>query len=386
MRKSKKIILSLAIMIMVVISTTALDDSQRAFAKSGIQQLDNITYYYEIEYVTNLDIDDRILNDVTYNNQYFENYVVKFYDASGYNLQGNKMVKNQVKLARDGKISFNPKHINPRSLLDKTIEFKVLPTTKEYNNYIQAKTNGHKYVLRSISTNIFFSEEDENEAKFITNEQAMLASSNNASQRFTYLTSSIYVYDEYRNNGIQKRHNFSAYHSRPNAINSSPAFATTTKYDEKPDVLTLAWNVGGAISLNDPSIYMHVAYNNKLADGNTYYENLYKNDSRVSKHDSLFTGNSIGYNIPDYAFRGNLWPMCWASVWNINSNSGWYNTGSYNGANGIVRTELMHTYTNRIIRVNPGISAPPAAISFSISGETVSKVDRAWVYATVSPN
>lgn len=205
------------------------------------------------------------------------------------------------------------------------------------------------------------------------------------SQSFTYLTSSIYNTDQYDGNG-KKRNMFAAYHSRPNPINSNPAYVKTTQYDGKPDVLALAWNVGGAISLNDSSIYLHVAYNNAHADGNTYYDSLYKDDTRGSKHSSLFTGQSIGYNIPDYLEVNGLFPRVWPSVWHIAANSGWYNVGSYNGADGTVRTELLHTYTSTSISITPSISAPPASISLSISGEQESKVDKAWVYALVNPN
>ncbi|WP_088105206.1 hypothetical protein [Halalkalibacter urbisdiaboli] len=251
---------------------------------------------------------------------------------------------------------------------------------------LEAVEKGHRYVLRSINTNVFLTEEDpeQEEDRMVTSSELNISSSQ--SESYTYLTSSVYAYDEYRNNNSEKKHSFSAYHSRPNAVNSSPAFVNTTDYDNNSDVLALAWNVGGAIAMDDPSIYLQVAYNNAHADGETYYETLYKSDSRVSKHDELFTGNSIGYNIPDYTYNNGFWPTVWGSVWHIAADSGWYNTGSYNGADGTVRTEFLHTYTKKSITVNPSISAPPGGISFGISGETSSKVDKAWVYTLVSPN
>lgn len=374
------IFLVIALILMVVNSTFASpsfyeDSSNDVFA------------YYTVESSSSFEPNEFILLHEG-NDQYIESYNITFYfdedtPEMRKNLRTNET--NKLLISKDTKVIIDPKKYNTSTLLNKPLEFKIFPSEREYENMIEAIKKGHRFVPRSISTNVFFTKIEDGHEQFVNKSEVKTLSSSD-SQTFTYLTASIYAYDEYRNNNNQKRHSFSAYHSRENPINSSPAFANTTKYDDNPDVLVLAWNVGGAIPLNDPSIYLQVAYNNAHADGNTYYETLYKDDSRVSKHDSLFTGNSIGYNIPDYVYRANFWPTVWGSVWHIAANSGWYNTGAYNGANGTVRTEFLHTYTKKSITVTPSISTPPGGISLSISGETVSNIDKSWVYTIVSPN
>lgn len=138
--------------------------------------------------------------------------------------------------------------------------------------------------------------------------------------------------------------------------------------------------------MTDPSISMQVAYNYRAPDGALFFGNLYNDDGVTTKHNSLFTGNSIGYNVLDRYLHSNSLYYLFPSVWHIRATSGWYNVGAYNGANGTVRSEMLHTYTNYAISVSPSISAPPAPVSFSFTGETVDKVDKAWVYAVVSPN
>jgi len=377
------VFLAVALILVMVVNGAFASPS----TSSGNEGSNDVFAYYTVESSSSFEANKLSLQEES-NDQYVESYNITFYfdeDTPEMRKSLRTNETNKLLISKDAKVIIDPKKYSTHTLLNEPLEFKIFPSEREYESMQEAIKKGHRFVPRSISTNVFFTKIEDGNEHFVNKSEVKTLSSSD-SQSFTYLTASIYAYDEYRNNNSQKRHSFSAYHSRANPINSSPAFANTTKYDNDPDVLVLAWNVGGAIPLNDPSIYLQVAYNNAHADGYTYYETLYKDDSRVSKHDTLFTGTSIGYNIPDYVYRANFWPTVWGSVWHIAANSGWYNTGAYSGANGTVRTEFLHTYTSKSITVTPSINYPPAGISLSISGESSSKVDKSWVYTIVSPN
>ncbi|WP_144942062.1 hypothetical protein [Paenibacillus sp. 32O-W] len=370
----KKSMAIVASCIMIFGSGSAL-----AVEKTTTSQVQEKYAYYTIEGFTSLD--ENAPEDFKETDQYVEHYTINFF----YNNNTASEVSDKVErvlLTPDTSIKIKPIEYIENTLLTDEIEIPLFKEPKEFYAISNTNEQGGDSYLTSISTNVFFTplNNEENENDFYNKEKIRTM---DASQSFTYLTSSIYVTDEYNSDRSQKRHRFSAYHSRPNIINDTPGFANTTSYDSKPDVLALAWNVGGAIPLNDPSINMTVAYNNRV-DGDNYYAES-STHLNSTKHNTMFTGTSIGFEIPDTKYRA-LWPLCWASQWHIEAKSGWYNVGSYNGANGTVRTELLHTYTSRNITVTPSIGGPPLGISLSISGETQSKVDIAWVYSVVSPN
>lgn len=106
-------------------------------------------------------------------------------------------------------------------------------------------------------------------------------------------------------------------------------------------------------------------------------------------HDTLFTGQSVGYNIPDVGI-GNC-EYCGSdigtrpAVLNINAKSGWYNRSGYDGANGTARTEYNHTYTGRILTITPSVSYP-WNISFTPNLVENKDFEKTWVYVTISPN
>lgn len=260
-------------------------------------------------------------------------------------------------------ISFYPKDLFPDSLVDEKVELAIFPDESSLEAMEEASKKDNEFIPRSISTNYFLNYD------------------NLERQYFGVIRSSIYVYDEYNSNRTRKRHFYQAYHNRTDGYPlTRPAWGGTTNFDNTPDTIALAWNRGGDIGLYDSSIQIELNYN--FAYPTPMYATLNKNDSRVSRHNTAFTGNSIAYNVPDYVRSGldALFP----GTQRIQSNTGWYNVGGYNGANGRVRTELFHTYYNVRAIITPNITTNN--VSFSISNERTDRVDKMWVYATVNPN
>lgn len=215
-------------------------------------------------------------------------------------------------------------------------------------------------------------------------------------QDFKQMCAIVYVEDEY--SGSKKRQSFSAYHKKYSSLNKLTEglkYVNTSRKDAKPDVISLGWSLGGAISLNDPSITFEGGYNLQCEicqmRGRTQYAyNSFKqNSSEISKHHSLFSGNSVGYNIPDVG-RGNC-RYCGEptstrpAALHITAKSAWYNKGSYNGASGTVRSEYYHTYSSRSISVTPSISIP-SSVSFGVNMSESENYEKTWVYAVISPN
>lgn len=208
---------------------------------------------------------------------------------------------------------------------------------------------------------------------------------------------SVYAYDEY--SGGQKRQSFDAYHMKYNSQNrlaEGMAYISTYQNDTRPDVISLGWSLGGSIGMYDSSINLTCAYNlqcencNLLGYSNIFgYNSFNRNSSEVSMHNSLFTGQSIGFNIPDVGIA--MCSNCMNGIrtrpaaLNISAKSGWYNKGSYNGANGVVRSEYYHTYNSKTLTLSPSISIP-FSISFSPNIVENQDFEKTWVYTTISPN
>jgi hypothetical protein len=272
---------------------------------------------------------------------------------------------------------------------------------------------GIKSVLRNISVNVFYSNpdfceldklsdnglsEEHSDTMFVQKSSMAggVGTLGSTQQNFHRMYASIYAYDEY--SGTQKRQSFSAYHSKYSPLNQlveGMAYVSTYQKDSRPDVIALGWSLGGAIGMYDSSINLQAAYNLQCEtcqlNGRTKYayNNFTPSSSDVSRHNSLFTGQAIGFNIPDIGIG--QCDYCWSGIatrpaaMNITAKSGWYNKGSYNGANGVVRSEYLHTYTGYTLTLNPSISIP-YSISFSPSLVENQDFEKTWVYTTISPN
>lgn len=410
------------------------------------------TLKYFVEVKTSTDN----VNDIIFDNtdQYVENYKITFYDDydddSFKILSKNAVETGETKLEKDAKIKLSPKKANSDSLVseDEEIELPLFASDDDYEAFLDSQNLGNHFILRSITTNLFYASENpdgshkiikksdykdikqkETEVDTasilatklksieplvsvfrngITTSSAQPTSfnfSNSDEEDFTYMYSTIYAYDEYNSARTQKRHKFDAYHIKYDIINEdkggyygangSNYYVNTTKDDTKSDVAVLAWTLGGAIASSDSSIYFHAAYNKNIEynvlgvqQSTTVYSNLYNTSSQITKHNTAFTGTSIAYNMPDYVATSDITygneTLPVASI-EMGAIGGWYNVGSYNGANGVARSEYIHSFSNSSISVSLGFSIP-TSVGVSVSGATTSTYEKAWVYTTISPN
>lgn len=357
-------------MVAITVTLISLFNTTISNADSEVMfnQLNKV--YYSIE--RDISNQHKNVEDHQSDGQIIENFTINFFtDDDSQELKTKYNNKKIYELTlNNGEItnnvvSFYPKNLFPDSLIDEKVDLKVFPDESAVDALRKALEKGNEFIPRSISTNYFL---DSNPT-------------HRESQSFGVIRSSIYVYDEYNSNRTRKGHFYQGYHNRTDGSPlTRPAWGGTTNFDDTPDTIALAWSIGGAIGLNDSSTQLNINYN--FASPSPKYATLTKDSSSVSRHDTLFTGTSIGYNIPDYVKSGldALFP----ATQRIQSNTGWYNVGSYEGASGQVRTELFHTYYNVGVIIRPNIST--SSVDFSVDNSRDDKVDKMWVYGTVDPN
>ena len=330
--------------------------------------------------------------------QYIENYSVEFiYPDSNNTMRQNSfahIVKTgTIDIMNTNCISVPTTHIS--HLRSNDIEIPLI--TEDIKKEVMASSKeGIKSVLRSVSVNVFFVNPEDNNAS----DHLFLQKSNiiplNARADFANMSASIYAIDQY--DGSKKRQLFTAYHSKHDLFNRIPggnAFVNTGRRDTRPDVITLGWGLGGAIAMNDSSIGFRGQYNMQcsvcqIADREKFASNTFTpSSSNVTKHDSLFTGVSIGYNIPDTG--PGYCPYCGESIATypsqlyITAKNGWYNRGGYNGEDGTARTDYYHTYVSRTLTVSASISTS-LIISFTPNLALDEECEKSWVYTVISPN
>ncbi len=410
----------LLILTVIVITCSLLFTSTLSIAKNTISNEDYV--YYTIECVSSIDQNtDKELKEAS---DYIEHYTISFYSED--NPQKEDSIKKAkvhgiAKFKKDQSIKFKLKDVYQDSIADEdaTISLPLFPTEKNYDDYI----SGSNFSIVSISINNFYSAKDEksgihkrimkkdiekykqsrvNNFKPILKPCAFSGVVEQGSQNFSNMYSVMYVYEEYNATGTQKRNKYEAWHNKntiPNQLEpilgNNPIYVNTRTRDSNPDIISLAWNVGGAIPSNDSSIVLSGRYDiNCPVDGCcTVVETISKSSSTVSQHSSLFNGNSIGFNIPDrltgipnpgnhYGRTDSIYP----TGYYISAITGWYNKGAYFGAKGTVRSEYFHTYQNFSISVSAGIAAPPANFGFSVTPSSYDASEKTWVYAVVSPN
>lgn len=447
---NKKRLLSKIVSLMLIfLMVFTCSSAPKSYALDKVSSDKEPILKYFVEVKTSVDNDSDIIFDNT--DQYVENYKITFYDDYDDGLfkeqAKNAILTGETKLEKDTKIKLKPKKANSKSLVseDEEIELPLFASDDDYKAYLDSQNLGNHFLLRSITTNLFYASEnpdgshkiinksDYNEVKSkekeiasssllsskiltlkpliksglsnLTVQPTSFSFSNSDREDFTYMYSTIYAYDEYNSARTQKRHKFDAYHIKYDVINEDKGgyygangynyYVNTTKDDTKSDVAVLAWTLGGAIASSDSSIYFHAAYNKNIEynvlgvpDSTTVYSNLYNTSSQISKHTTAFTGTSIAYNMPDYVSTSDLsygtetLPV--ASI-EMGAIGGWYNVGSYNGANGVARSEYIHSFSNSSISVSLGITYP-SSIGVSVAGATTSTYEKAWVYTTISPN
>jgi len=411
-------IITLTLAFLIILTTTSIPTIAKEYQ--------TLKYFIEVKD----SVDNAADKEFDNTDQYVENYKITFYDESDDKaftvLAQNAKNVGEITLEKGSKIKLKPKKINPNSLAneDSEIELPIFANDSDYEAYLESQGIGNHFILRSVTTNLFYLSNDADGNKVIINKDDYLEKKNeinslnlsgyqlmsfspsgSATQNFTYMYSSVYAYDEYNSARTQKRHKFDAYHLKFDTINEDKGgyfsswynyYVSTTSDDTKSDVAVLAWTLGGAINSTDSSIYFHSAYNKAIKYTclgipqpiENVYRNLYKGDSGISKHDTAFNGTSIAYNMPDYitvsatSYGEETLPVAAIEMGAI---GGWYNVGSYNGANGVVRSEYIHSFSNNTINVSLGFSFP-ASIGVSVSGASTSQYEKAWVYTTISPN
>lgn len=254
--------------------------------------------------------------------------------------------------------------------------------------------------LETVAVNVFYSNPKNNlsEASFVT--KSDLASTESSIVPFSsdykssskmYSTISIVQ----QTNGNQKRHSINVYYMKYksyNDYNGGQFFINTSKKDDRPDVVALAWTCGGGVTASSSDNYLSAAYNMDCYwCGKNSATTLTKNSSSVSTHSSLFNGNSIGYNIPDIcvvrcASCGNRLSnvQCFPAGINIATKTGWFTKGSYPDSNGYIKSTYVHTYAYSNLSITPNISIYPPSISFGLSLPINSNYEELWIDASVS--
>ena len=359
-------------------------------------------------------LDSNAPEEFNKSSQYIENYSIEFL----YQDDVAKQKSNAANVIKSGTIDIMDADTItiPTSKISKlgTEEIELPLINEDMKKEITSLSKeGIKSVLRNISVNVFYSNPDFCELDKLSDNEHSEEHSDTMSvqkssvaggvgtmgseqQNFHRMYASIYAYDEY--SGSQKRQSFSAYHSKYSPLNQlveGMAYVSTYQKDSRPDVIALGWSLGGAIGMYDSSINLQAAYNLQCeicqlnVRTNYAYNTFTQSSSDVSRHNSLFTGQAIGFNIPDIGIG--QCNYCWSGIatrpasMNISAKSGWYNKGSYNGANGVVRSEYLHTYTGYTLTLSPSISIP-YSISFTPSLVENQDFEKTWVYTTISPN
>ncbi len=405
----KRIILSLVLVLTIVvvsgknfyaININDQEDIKNRFdiASSELTLENSPNLYYVVYGFTSLDFN--VPCEFKDSNQYIENYSIEFI----YPDNTIKQKSFSAPIIQSGTIDImNTKSITiPTEKISKVgtkeIEIPLMTESNKQKIYNLSK-EGIKSVLRNVSINVFYlSPNNQAYCNTLLKKSEVLSgieTKGSDRQDFKYMYASIYATDEYQ--GTKKRQSFSSYHSKFDSLNQLPngiRYVNTTLKDSRPDVISLGWGFGGAIPMNDSSIRFEGQYSLQcetcqIAGRTKYGKNtFYNTSSGISKHESVFTGQSIGYNIPDVG-KGQC-SYCGASLatrpgsLNIAAKSGWYNKGSYNGASGTARSEYYHTYSNKTLNITPSVSS--LRISFSANLVLNEQCEKTWVYTTISPN
>lgn len=370
--KLKKTICSLLILAIPLSYLTALASSSN----------EQINKQYSIQVKNSKDNGSESIFNNT--NNYIENYTIQI----------DKEINADDSYNPNDTITFSPQKINNKSINNETLNIPLFLNQEMYNNMQSEIQKGNHVIIRSIAINSFL--KDSTTGNFLAKEDYRInafssSKSYSEQQNFDKMYALIIVSDVYNSNRTQKKHQYYAYHTKYESHNNSNSWVSTTSYDNRPDVISLSWNIGGAIGLNDSSISLYANYERRCPVCPRYSSLLLRHySSGVSKHNSLFTGNSIGFNIPDYASATCSQDASGVAAAPLglilSSDTGWYNVGAYNGASGTVRTDYIHGYKNKTITISPNISVPPGSISLSISGANSTEYEKSWVYAVVSPN
>lgn len=418
MKKKKLLylILTMLTVITLVPSANATDISTENAFDNAISEftLDKMPHLSYVVYgFTSLD--SNIPDEFKQTSQYIENYFIEFVYPDDVAKQkgctADVVMSGTIDIMNADTITI------PSSKISKlgTEEVELTLITDDVKKEIfSLSEEGIRSVLRSISVNVFYAnlapseldmlgddgyyDYDTSGSMFVQKSSVAdgVVTKSSSQQNFHRMYAAIYVYDEY--SGGQKRQSFNGYHSKYNPLNQlveGLAYISTYQNDTRPDIIALGWSLGGAIGMYDSSISLQCAYNLQcesclLGGRNNYgYNNFTRYSSEISMHNTLFTGQALGFNIPDIGIS--YCNYCWSgiptrpAVLNINAKSGWYNIGSYNGANGVVRTEYHHTYRGLTLTLNPSISFP-YSISFLPSLVENKDFEKTWVYTTISPN
>ena len=360
----------------------------------------------EYEIYTFSSIDEGVPLEYNNSKYYIENYSIYYSEKGHVNGDipklGQLIFQGSFDLSKGQSITIP---ISEKSLVgNDDLEFIVVDTDYLREREKLSKQGIISY-LSTSSINVFYSvlNEETKEERLLEKETLSKVSVGNSAsnirsgstQYFAYMYASITVSDEY--NGNQKRQHFSSTHAKryQNSLTNGLHYVSTTSMDSKADVIALGWSLGGTVGMYDSSIVFQGAYNLQcelcMINGTNNYASsgiINRYSTGVSMHSSLFTGNAVAFNIPDYISHlcsNNHSVGTRPAYLILNSNNGWYNKGSYNGASGVVRTEYLHSYASLNLSLDLNLSIP-ASISFSPNLVENSQFEKTWVYATISPN
>lgn len=272
-------------------------------------------------------------------------------------------------LNRDSSITFNPKDYNINSKIDEDIDLPIFTSEQMYQTYSEAIETGNIVVPRQLSANIFINENEEAAPRGIIGQR-----------KFTYCTAYVSTVDEYTSGRTRKRH-IVGFSLEQNDPNYTAKYISTSKYDNKPDILGIAWTIGGATTSSASTTSAETIYS--YIEKDLFFQN-YINKSNMTAHNSYCTGNGVGFEVPDTMLSDNsTYRTCYPALYNLSCATGWYNVGGYDGATGYLKGSLYHTFQNKQLYITPSISL--GGISFAITGGSQSDLEVGWAEGTLSP-